>query len=504
MHLKRNECGSRLKRWGSLAPLLLALLVGTGKPAIAGETHQYTITVDYLLSRLWVEARFDSPVKSITARFRSAGKYLLDVRSCENDQQIRMRNRRMMLPDAGIECLNYTIDLERAAKEHRSQRTLASNNVIVSPSLWLWRPEVVGSTELQLRFRLPENVQVSVPWLHAGNDPNVYRLRQSPESSNASVVFGDFHTEEIQVPGATLRVSMLNGPGELDHDLISNWLKATATDVTLAYGRFPNPAPQVVVIPVDSDRGDSAVPFGRVIRDGGETVELFVSHDQPIDAFLTDWTATHEFSHLMLPYVSGRHRWVSEGFAQYYQNVLLARSGTYEDLYAWQKLYEGFERGRKSRPEMSPNEAADEGTRSGLMKVYWSGAAIALMADVQLRERSNGAESLDLVLDRFQACCLPSERVWSATDFFYRLDSFVSEPVFIPLYQRYANTAGFPDVRPVFERLGLTVSDDKVRMRRKAELVDIRSAITETDAAIAAWRQSLRKSDLPQRSARAR
>jgi len=50
----------------------------------------------------------------------------------------------------------------------------------------------------------------------------------------------------------------------------------------------------------------------------------------------------------MLPYLDRRQRWISEGFSQYYQNVLLARSGAYDDLYAWQKLYEGYERGRKA------------------------------------------------------------------------------------------------------------------------------------------------------------
>lgn len=481
----------------------LALLV-VGRPAIAGEVHEYTVTVDYLLSRLWVEARFDSPVSSITARSTNAGKYLLDVRGCEDPPQIWLRNRRMMLPEDGIECLNYAVDLTRAAKEHRGQRGLAPGNIIVSPSVWLWRPTLSASTEIVVRFRLPENIQVSVPWRDTGAAPNEYRLGRSPESANAPVVFGHFRAEAIEVPGATLRVSILKGENEIDFDAIGAWLKATATDVSLAYGRFPNPSPQVVVIPASGSRGDSAVPFGRVIRDGGESVELYVAHDQPLQSFLDDWTATHEFSHLMLPYVDSRHRWVSEGFAQYYQNVLLARAGSYDNEFAWQKLYEGFERGRQSRPEMSPNQAAAGGIRTGLMKVYWSGAALAMMADVELRKRSDGEESLDLLLDRLQNCCLPSDRVWTGPELFSRLDSFASEPVFMPLYRRYADTSGFPDVRPLLEQLGVAISNDKVRLRRHAELSDIRNEIMLTDAAVAAWRQSLAQSSGSRQSARNR
>ncbi len=125
------------------------------------------------------------------------------------------------------------------------------------------------------------------------------------------------------------------------------------------------------------------------------------------------------------------------------------------------------------------------------MKVYWSGAALALMADVQLRERSNGTESLDDVLDRFQACCLPSDKVWSGPELFAYFDELASAPVFMPLYKRFADTAGFPETSEIFERLGLTVSDGKVHYSRGAESHALRDAIVETDDATADWRAQL-------------
>ena len=131
--------------------------------------------------------------------------------------------------------------------------------------------------------------------------------------------------------------------------------------------------------------------FGRVVRDGGETVELLVDPRGSKEDFLGDWTATHEFSHLMLPYVASDQRWVSEGFAQYYQNVLLARAGRPTPEEAWQKIRSGLEQGRRSSPSLSPNQAAEEGIRTSRMKIYWSGAALALIADIELRRRSNGA-----------------------------------------------------------------------------------------------------------------
>lgn len=477
----------------SITLALLTTLSMLGTVAAQPVTHQYVVNVDYSLNTMWVEARFNRPVVSVTARSRDAGKFLTDVRSCDDNQQIRLRNRRMMLPEHGIDCLYYTVDLKRAAKENRSSKLLSKGNIIASPAYWMWRPELTNGTQIEVEFRLPENVRVSVPWQQATNSDSRYRLGASPESAYAPAVFGNFDYRLVEVPGAVLRVSLLNGSNKMDNDAIIDWIQATATDVSLAYGHFPNPSPQVVVVAVGDERKNSrsAVPFGRVIRDGGESVELFVDQTQPLDALLADWTATHEFSHLMLPYIDSGQRWISEGFAQYYQNVLLTRSGAYDELYAWQKLYEGYERGRQSRPELSPNEAAARGIRSSLMKVYWSGAALALMADVTLREQSAGEESLDTVMAKFQACCLPSDHVWSGKELFTKFDEFTTTPVFMPLYQRYADTAGFPDPLPVFTRLGMVMDDGKVRMKRNGELSAIRQSITATDLATASWRRQI-------------
>ncbi len=471
-----------------------ALLVLLGHRAASAEIiHDYSVIVDDALQQLRVEARFDRPITNVAARARDAGDWLVVIQDCDSGERLRVRNRRLSLPADGIRCMNYTVDLEQAAGAERRNLSLSDDNVLVSPSRWLWRPALSGDTKIRVRFELPDNVQVAVPWQPIGDAADEYLLGPSPESANAPVLFGTFTSNEIEVPGATLRVSVPQSEPSLDSSLIMDWLRAAATDVTLTYGRFPNPSPKIVVIPISGGRWSSrgAVPFGRVIRDGGEVIELFVNRDKPIEDFLGSWTATHEFSHLMLPYVDRRHKWISEGFAQYYQNVLMARSGAYDQARAWQKIHSGLARGNASRPELSPNQAAARGVRGARMKIYWTGAAIALMADIRLRERSGNRESLDDVLDRLQACCLPSERVWSGPELFSKLDTLIDEPVFMPLYRRHADATGFPDTSEVFERLGVEVGNDGVRFRQNAELAALRATITRVHPETAAWRRRL-------------
>tara|TARA_R110002096_G_scaffold364311_2_gene557415 strand:+ start:24614 stop:25537 length:924 start_codon:yes stop_codon:yes gene_type:complete len=282
-----------------------------------------------------------------------------------------------------------------------------------------------------------------------------------------------------RIEGATLNIEIRQPIPDEKTDDIVEWVRATALTVNQTYGRFPYPAPRIVVIPSSSRfrSSNKAVSFGRVTRGDGGTVELYVNAERPIEEFYEDWTATHEFSHLMLPLLHTRHRWISEGFASYYQNVLMSRAGRYTPADAWQKLGEGFDRGQQSRPELTPNEAAAADARSARMKIYWSGAAIALLADIELRRRSGNQQSLDSVLGELQACCLPARRSWSGTRLFRKLDSFVDAPVFMPLYRQYANRKGFPDMRPVLADLGVEIVNGKPVLLDDMPLSSIRRAI---------------------------
>ena len=438
------------------------------------------IEVDAALQTLHVEARFAQPVGRIRARAPDAGTYLTGASDCMDDVELVSRGRRIDVPAGGIRCLDYVVDLAAAAAAERRNATLADDNAVLSPAVWLWRPPLGPETSLEARFRLPDGIAVSLPWQPVRGEADTYMLRNSPRNAPALAAFGRLDTARVDVGGASLRIAVMREPGAKPARPLVGWLKDAAANVTLAYGRFPSPDPHVIVIPVGAGgRGsDGPVPFGRVVRDGGESIEFYVDETRDIAEFYGDWTATHEFSHLMLPFVPRDDRWVSEGFAQYHQNVLLARAGRYDERLAWQKLYEGFERGRLSRPELSPNEAAGEGVGAATMKIYWSGAVLALMADVDLRRRSDGRESLDVVLDQLQRCCLPSQRRWTAPELLGKLDSLAGSDVFMPLYLRYADESGFPDVRPLLESLGVRIEDGGVTLDDDAPLAAIRRAIT--------------------------
>ncbi len=466
-------------RDGKTQAALAAIPLLLGVAASGATTHEYIVAVDAALSRLEVEARFGEPVRDIFARAGNAREFLDGARDCDSGLQLRVRGRRLMLPRSGIRCLSYTIDARRASESGLSGDFLHPANIAVSPAMWMWRPRLFGNDSVRVRFNLPDDMQVSVPWQRIDDHSDTYRFGASPQSGEAIAVFGQLEAATEIVAGVPLRIVFLRTHNDIDTGPLRDWVRATAENVALAYGRFPTPSARVVVIPVGGHRwgGDDAVPFGQVVRDGGETIHLLINERRPVAEYYEQWTPTHEFSHLLLPYLTAQHRWVSEGFATYYQNVLLARAGQYSEETAWNRIIAGLERGRASAPDKSPNAAAAAGLRTARMKIYWSGVAFALIADVELRRRSGGGESLDMVLGRLQQCCLPSSRSWSGPELFRRLDSLLEEPLFMELYGKYANTPGFPDAGFVLDKLGVISTGDSVRLSNTAELAPLRQAL---------------------------
>ncbi len=173
-----------------------------------------------------------------------------------------------------------------------------------------------------------------------------------------------------------------------------------------------------------------------------------------------------------------------KGFASYYQNLLMARRGAYSQTELWQRLNRSFKQAAAiSEPPTLADLADDEFWRVRML-VYWSGAAVALLADAQLRESSGGVESLDSVLARLQRCCLPAARSLSGEAFFALLDSHSPQPLFVGLYDAFAHAPGMPTVADLFKRLGVRSEGDQVRLLDTAPLADVRQQIGRRSASL--------------------
>lgn len=476
---------------GRLLLLTLCLLVAC--PTCAGEGGGTVhLHIDPSLEHLEAEACHDEPV-----RLR-----LLDERGRDHVRDLRFipeggieravsRQRTLQLP-AG--CLRWRFEFARAVREEPAARVRRIGDAVaLSPNLFLHADETEPQTRT-IELLLPDGVGASVPWTPLDTDgrgAGLYRFVAGPRGWQPLVVFGEFEQRRISVGGTELRLAVLAGDPPADPEVIVDWIATAARSVTTVTGSFPVPSPQVLVVPVvgslvmgDREPG-GPVPFARVLRDGGAALQFFIDQRRGPAALDADWTAPHEFAHLLLPFIEHPDAWISEGFASYYQNVLRARAGQLTEREAWQKLAEGFDRGRRADYEQTLHASITEGGDNRTMRLYWTGAAVALLADVRLR-RAGIEGGLDSVLARLAHCCLPADRAWSGRELFARLDALSGNDIFRSLYDEIVDSTLFPDVSEAWAALGVEPGGKKLRLADDVETRVLRRAIMTPPGAHAA------------------
>lgn len=278
----------------------------------------------------------------------------------------------------------------------------------------------------------------------------------------------------LRLGGATLRTEIVGDVSNERRALLQRWVAECAQAALAAFGRFPLPEATVRVEQVRRTSA-SPVPWGQTSRRESVAVLLYVRENASLDELRADWTAVHELSHLFHPYLGDDGRWLAEGLASYYQNVLRARVGLLEPEEAWRRLDAGFGRGSREDSGLPLTELARR--HRGTMRVYWAGAAYWLEADLVLR-REHGS-SLDAVLSQYARCCLRGTREVAPERFVAQLDAIAGNAVFVPLYRRYAQSAAFPPLDAAYAALGIRSGDGGLRFDPRRDAVRLRRAIME-------------------------
>lgn len=343
------------------------------------------------------------------------------------------------------ECLQLLINLQAIAERDRWRLGYRADRFVrVALGAWLWRPEAIHA-DSTMRFAQPEGWAVSAPW--PADDEGVRRLGSTPAHWPATVAWWRGKEQRIAIRGGELRLAVLPTmdapPPQLDI-----WMRRTVDNLLTSAPRWPVGSTQVLLVPLPEVR--SPVPWGQVTRGGAAAVHLFLGAAVSESERLADWTATHEFAHLLHPFMGDRGRWLAEGMASYYQNVARARSGELSAARAWDKLRAGFRRGEQATPEGAATLAGTsrQRRRGSTMRIYWSGAAFWLQTDLALRAKGS---SLDQLLAQFAQRHLPSVALWSPDAFIAALARLSDDTAGLePRFRRYQARQDFPDLAEIF------------------------------------------------------
>lgn len=266
---------------------------------------------------------------------------------------------------------------------------------------------------------------------------------------------------------------------EAERKMIHQWLKEVTGALLSVHGELPKDNFDITI--ERSSSSSSPVPWGHVERGEPTNILLVINPDPGYEELISDWTAFHELSHLLLPYRGYGNIWLSEGLATYYQNIIQARSGLFDDAEMWRRIVAGFERGRKQQRwgHINLTEVSDNlGETRQYMRVHWSGVLFWLSADIELRKK--GKNTLDNALKQLQYCC--EQRSMSAEAIVRKLDELTNENIFVPLFNKYSESYTIPEYKSILTNLGIKQykTTGSISLIDDAPLADIRKQIGQS------------------------
>jgi len=441
----------------------------------ASPNYSYTIRLSQDLRRMFVRIDIRKTIPLVFTSGNSDGKYFIDnirVSSVQGNWGLQTYNgkfypRNITLPAK----ISYEVDLNIPSEDIKT----FDQAIVVDPGVYFWRPEYMDNEDsLVIHLELPNGMHASVPWDPIEDDGYLYQ--QTPLDWPGLSAFGRFPVDTVQAAGTVLHIANPNSKIHVNQKKMRSWLRQATKSVAGVYGQFPIKNIQILLMPVNHAR--EAVPFAMVIRNGGVCVEFFIDASRPLNEFVDDWTATHELSHSLLPFVDRNQAWLSEGMATYYQYVLMARDGRLTHRQAWERILSGFDRGRSGAiGESLEKTSADMSNFHSFRNVYWSGAAMMLRADNRLRQLSNNKYTLDDVLKAVQLILEGHQSEWSGMEMMQLFDRISGTTVFMNIYNRYVQSGPFPADDKLLRQLGIVQSAGKIRFNDNAPAAAIRKAI---------------------------
>ena len=185
--------------------------------------------------------------------------------------------------------------------------------------------------------------------------------------------------DTLAVAGARLELQFAPGFDAALRDEARAWVSRSALAVAGYFGRFPVPRAELLLVPVGTAGVRGGVSFG----EPSPLVKVRIGPATTRAQFLDDWVMVHEMVHLAIPELPRAQRWFHEGVATYVEGIARTRAGLIDEASLWEGLVRGMPQGLPAEGDQGLDHTPTWG------RTYWGGAMFCLLADVQLRRRSD-------------------------------------------------------------------------------------------------------------------
>ena len=437
----------------------------------------YEIAVDAALD-LDVRATFHGPIDVPLVVDPAATRFVtaVEVEEPTGWRKTDLGDARWASACASTCTLRYHFRLRDAAKAlgDVDVAILSGGAIFAPPSTWLARPRSAGAaSRASYRFHV-----VTPPGVRFATG---IRAASGAARAGAGAVQGTYEApiaslEEAAFAGfGALRVGHLADPGieraiapdvSFSDDVVTHWLKAEVDAVTSYFGHAPDDYAMLFIAPGTSD--DTG---GKTLGGGGASLLVRLGKNVKARDLDDDWVVAHELIHVAFPDLDRRYTWFSEGLATYAEPIARERMGLVKREKVWAEMLEGFPQGLPG-----PNDGGLDGTREW-GRTYWGGALYFFLADVRIRERTNGAKSLEDALHAVVATGGNVEGMWPLARVLDIGDAATGTNVLHELYDELGPKRGNVDLDAVLRRLGVRLDGHVVRFDDRAPLAAARDAI---------------------------
>jgi hypothetical protein len=273
--------------------------------------------------------------------------------------------------------------------------------------------------------------------------------------------------QEWTVAGAKLRVEIDPAAFSGGAALLLAWVRRSGEIVAHYYGRFPTGGARVRIV---AESGDG-VRGGKTFANPDAFIRVQVGREVSGAQLQSDWMLVHEMTHLALPDTGEEHAWLSEGLATYVEGVARVQAGNRSETDVWAEELRSMPRGLPQ----SGDQGLDHTHTWG--RTYWGGAMFCLLADVDIRRRTQLRFGLQ---DALRAVLRESGGLstdWPIERVLRTGDAAVGTRTLEDLYAQMKDAPVTPDLMALWRELGVVPEGASVRLDDRAPLADVRRAI---------------------------
>ena len=281
--------------------------------------------------------------------------------------------------------------------------------------------------------------------------------------------FDKLEKTDLSVPSGVIRVAFAPGELALPKIKILEWVAASARAVSIYYGRFPVNSLKLLFVPVEGPRVQGGTTWGY----RGAAIRIPLGREASVDDLRRDWVLVHEMVHLALPDMEQRYNWLSEGLAVYVEPVARVQAGDLTAKEIWFAMVRDMPKGLPQSGDQGLDNTDTWGRK------YWGGAMFCLLADIEIRKRSNNKFGLRDAMRGVIAAGGNHDEDWSIERILATADKAVGLNVLTHLHDEWGSKPVTPNLDGLWHDLGIRVHDGSLDFDDTAPLAFIRSSITK-------------------------